>query len=126
MPGLGWVHPSADGIRSLRRQSPRPASPDRIEFACDPDARADRQPGIKGDSDLSAVRAIRDLSALPSLLHCQRNSSTSDDIARLTRLAISAVDLQIVGRTQANCGSCVALNSSTLRLAALRRFGAQP
>jgi hypothetical protein len=37
-------------IRSLRRQSPRPASPDRIEFAYDPDARADRQPGIKGDS----------------------------------------------------------------------------
>ena len=43
-------------IRSLRRQSPRPASPDRIGFAYEPEARADSQSGSKGDSDLSPQR----------------------------------------------------------------------
>ena len=80
IPGLGCVHPSADDVRSLRRQSPRPARPDRIEFAYDPDVRADREPGTKGGSDLSAVKAIRDLSVVPSLLHGQLNSSAPDDI----------------------------------------------
>ena len=114
-------------IRSLRRQSPRPANPDRIGFAYDPDAPADRQPGIKGDSDLSAVKAIRDLSAVRNLLRDQPGSSAPDAIARLTPLGI------FCGRrpdrrqnTQANCGSCGPPNSSTLRLAALRRFAAQP
>jgi len=37
-------------IPSLHRQSPRPASSDRIGFAHGLDARADRQPGIKADS----------------------------------------------------------------------------
>jgi hypothetical protein len=62
------VNPSADGIRCLRRQSPRPASPDRMGFAYDPDPPADRQLCVKGDSDLSAVKAIRDLSAVRRLL----------------------------------------------------------
>jgi hypothetical protein len=70
-----------------------------------------------------ASKAIRDLCAVRNPLATR---SAPDDIARLTRLAISAVDAQIVGRTQANCGLSVAPNSSTLHLVALRRFGAQP
>src|SRR5271167_4349651 len=107
MSRVGRVYQPADAVRSVRGQSFRGAGPDRIDFVHDLDARADCHSGVKSDSGFI-------YGATPITVSNRQKGPY--DIVRLARLAILAVDAQIAGRTQANCGSSEHPDSRTLHL----------
>src|SRR6516225_9141739 len=117
MSRVGRVYRSTDAICSMRRQSFRGASPDRIDFGHGLEARADRHHGVKSDSGFICRVTSTTLST---------GKKARNDIVCLARLGMLTVDPQIAGGTEALCGSSEPPNSRTLQLAALQRFAAQP
>jgi hypothetical protein len=113
--GRDPVYRSTDTIRSIRRQSFRGASPDRIDLEHSLEACADRHHGVKSDSRFICRVTSTTLST---------GKKARYDIACLARLAILTVNPQIAGRTQGLCGSSEPPNSRTLQLAVLQRFAA--